>query len=96
MQRVLSHLRRYSSITLLVAVTETVEGRIILAYDPRVQSTMAGEAWQQEPGVTGHSTSTLRKQREMHAGAQLTPFDSAQRMVSCTTTVGLSTSTNPI
>lgn len=51
---------------------------------------MAGEAGQQEPGATGHTASTLRKQREMHAGAQLTPFDSAQRTVSCTTTVGLS------
>lgn len=35
---------------------------------------MAGEAWRQEREVFGHLASTVRKQEEVYAGAQLTFF----------------------
>lgn len=35
-------------------------------------------AWQQEQEAAGHVASTVRKQREMGTGAQLTPFYSFQ------------------
>lgn len=38
----------------------------------RVQSIMMGKAWLQEYEAAGHTASTVRKQREMEAGAQLT------------------------
>ena len=38
----------------------------------KVQSIMAEKAWWQEHEAAGHIASTVRKQREMDAGAQLT------------------------
>lgn len=42
-----------------------------MAHSSRVQSIMVGKAHQWELKASGHSASTVRKQRETDAGAQL-------------------------
>ena len=49
---------------------------------------MLEKAWQQEREAAGHMASTVRKQREMDAGAQLTFFFLFR--------VGFPTSVNPL
>ncbi|EGV99061.1 hypothetical protein I79_005511 [Cricetulus griseus] len=56
------------------------EEDFILAQSLRLQSRMVWKAWQQEHEAAAHMASTVRKQREMNTGAQLSfsPFCSAQ------------------
>lgn len=68
---------------------------------PRVQSVRHGaEAWGKELEEAGHAASSLRKQKELNAGAQLSFFfiyfgTPVQGVVLPTWTVGLPTSPNP-
>lgn len=68
---------------------------------PRVQSVRRGaEAWGKELEEAGHAASTLRKQKELNAGTQLSFFSiyfgtPAQGVVLPTCSVGLPTSPNP-
>ena len=48
------------------------------------QFTMAGKSWKQEDNAAGHMTSTVRKQREMDAGAQLAFFIQSGTPAQCT------------
>lgn len=46
--------------------------RFIWAHAWRVQSTVAGKAWQEEREAAGHTMSAVRKQGQMNAGTLMT------------------------
>ena len=52
--------------------SKQLKGEFILTHSLRMQSITAGKAGRQEHWAAGYIVSTVRKQREMDAGAQLT------------------------